>query len=318
MNNKGILFSVMVLFLLLSLASLHTATRQDMQSMQESDATLNAFIKAKGKYENLRNSIAELPKGNAEGTISARVLPFSYSIDGNNISISSDFPVQQASVQSYLEALNIFRVFAEDTNYAREYDSLHVDINVPLPKSWGGSDANLSFAEKPGCMGLAISSDSNSIAVGTGCVGFDMNSVKRIDLNITLDSGHDFNAMDCNFNDGSFNSCPHEDYNSQEKMPFFSATILDSGCGSCSLAQKTVSAHFDKSKSNFVRLRCFGTGCRQGEIMLSLGQGTEFSNSAKKAGISFSIDLNSQVESFYSRDANIMTGDSGFGIKVWE
>ncbi len=314
MNSKGVLFTAMALFLLLSLLSLHQAGLRAGYSSQGTENMLNSYNKVADKFSNARRSLMVLTSNTAEQSVAARVLPFSYSLDSNRLTVTSILPVRQGSVDAYLESLNYLRVFEEDTNYANQYDSLRVDINTLTPKSWGGTDTNVSFALKPQCMRYSIL-DNNSVRLDFTCSGFDFNAVKKIDVNITFAGSHDFNALSCLF--GGSLSCPNNAYSPESTQPYLNLTLIDSNCPKCSLSQKSVGVHFNPDAANYVQVHCSDALCISPPIDLNFGRAASFKYAGPVVGIAIGVDLNSEISSFELSDTNILVSDDYFGVSIW-
>ncbi|MBI4210077.1 MAG: hypothetical protein HY544_01040 [Candidatus Diapherotrites archaeon] len=313
MRAQGVLFSVMMAFMVVALLSLHGASLDNALSAQDSESAFNAFERAAGKFANIRDGIVVLPANSAGREIIGRVLPFSYGVDKNVVSIAFDLPVDVDSVDAYLEAVNYFRLFVIDANYSNGYDSMPVDINTLVPVSWGGGDRNVAFVVKPQCMEYSVR-DDNSISLVAGCAGFDFNSVRRIDINITFGAAHDFNYMSCRFN--GVLSCPNEPYDSGNANPYLSLGIIDANCAKCVLPQAVVSAHFNPGAGNYVLFRCVGGACTSPAIDMNFAQEAGFRYGGQAVGISAAIDFGSEVGSFEFKDANVSVRNGVFGAGV--
>lgn len=315
MRQKGILFSVMVLLLLLALLSLHQTTRGTSYAVQDTESNINAYEKAADKYANIRHNSTVLSESSAEEQMNSRVLPFSYTIDSNRLGLALSLPTT-TSVESYLEALNMFRVFSEDTNYNNEYDSLKVDINTLTPLSWGGSDTNVSLTVRPQCMKYSVL-DDNSIALEFTCSNTDFRVVKRLDLNLMLDAGHDLNAVSCRFNGAA--NCPDNDYNSSNTLPYLSIQAIDANCLNCQLPQKRVRAHFNPiDENNFVQFKCVGASCTTTPIDMNFASKALVRHNGSIIRVSIAMDFNSGIDSFELNDTNIAVENNYFGVKVWK
>ena len=313
-GQKGVLFSVMVLFLLLAVFGMQQSSSRAGYSISDAENSINAYSSACSKYANVRAAILQLPSGGDEKTMRERFLPFTYGIDSNRISLAFDFPARPDRVQSYLEVLNYYRVFTEDMNYGSEYDSMQTDINMPVPQSWGGSGRDISFRELPHCFEYSVT-DYNTSAISFSCEGHDFNSVKRIDLNISLNNAHDFNSLSCTFN--GVHSCPDNDYNSLNSNPYLNFSILDSECASCGISPKRVRGHYSIGVQNNILLKCIGPSCTSPQMDLNFSQSAVFRYNGGRAAVSIAADLNSGIESFSSNDVNISVSNDAFGVEFW-
>ncbi len=315
MNSAGVLFTLMVLFILLSLLSLHQAGLNAGYSLQDSQNMLGAYQKAADKFSNIRKGIVNLPANASEGSVAMRVLPFSYSIDTNRILLSSNLPATQASIDAYLEAVNYLRVFVEDANYSNQYDSIRVDVNTLTPASWGGSDRNVSFVVFPQCMRYSLL-DNNSVRLDFTCTGHDFNAIKRLDLNISLGTTQDFNSLSCSFNGVAL--CPNNPFSPGSALPFLNLTLLDANCGKCALGQKTVGVHFNPDANNYVQVKCAGAACASKSIDLNFTRKTSFTHSGTDVEMVVGADMNSAIGSFELSDTDILVANDYFGVRIWK
>ena len=143
--SKGLLFSLMVFLLLGSLMALRSASEHNQGALGAGLSESYAFRRVSDKYANVSKNLTDLTGNEAEKSVDQRILPFTYGLDGNAISVSFEVPVNSERVQNYIETLSAFRVFMEDTNYGKEYDSMRTDINTLNPVDWGGEDRIVSF-----------------------------------------------------------------------------------------------------------------------------------------------------------------------------
>ncbi len=314
MGSRGILFSLMVMLLLLSVLALNSAVQKRGVSTDSAANESSAFRKVSDKYSNLLNNLARLTMNKAEKAVDQRILPFTYDIDTNTITVRADLPTLQSKVDSYLAVLNSYRVFVEDSNYLGEFDSLKSDVNLPTPPTWGGTDRNASFIVKPHCMKYTIG-ESNSMVFEFTCAGYTYSTMRRQDLNITLSSAHDFNSLSCSFNGSS--SCFNNDFNAQNPLPYVSINLLDANCVKCVLGQKLVRGHFDTSFTSRVTVSCVGASCTTPSLDMNFMGRTTYRFSGQKVGLAVSVDLNSQIEDFLFNDINVLVENPSFGARRW-
>ncbi|MCR4368402.1 MAG: hypothetical protein NUV67_00680, partial [archaeon] len=205
-------------------------------------------------------------------------------------------------------------VFLEDKNYANAFDSLSVDVNIPTPQSWGGTDKNVSFDALPQCLRYSIL-DSNEMKLEFTCPDFNAMLVERQDLNFSLRTNHDFNALTCTINGAS--GCSYSDYNSQDSLPYFSVTFLDANCFNCALPSTVIGSHYDPLQENSVRMYCTGAACESSALDLNLSGGTthlRYAGQIMDAVIALEIG---EVESFSLADVNINVFNQTFGARRW-
>ncbi|MFH1391219.1 MAG: hypothetical protein ABIH20_02815 [Candidatus Diapherotrites archaeon] len=310
--RKGVLFSIMILFLVGSLLSMYQISLKQNSGLQEASSTVNAFRKVSDKFSNIKNNFTTLTKNKQERLIDQRILPFNYLVDDNSFSIQTDLPLRAERIEAYLENLNAFRVFLEDTNYSKEFDSLNVDIDTLIPNSWGGSDRDISFEIQPQCLKYSIL-DSNKMMFEFVCADYNYMVIKKHDLNISLKSIHDFNSMVCNFNGSS--TCFQDDYNAQQNTPYLNLNFNDSECPSCILTQTSVSGHFDPSQTSTINLSCSGAGCVSPQISIDFTDLTSIEFTGQAVELSYLLELDSNITSFDFADANILVENSIFNVK---
>ncbi|HLC92758.1 MAG TPA: hypothetical protein VJH23_03550 [archaeon] len=313
-RRKGLLFSLMVFILLSALLSLHSASESSRESYGEGLSESYAFRRVSDRYTNINKNISDLSANEAENAVDSRILPFAYGIDGNRITISSEIPVLGKKVENYLETLNAFGVFLEDTNYQNEFDSMRADINTLEPPEWGGSDRNVSFTVQPQCMEYSIT-DANGVSFAFPCVAGQYAALVRQDINISLSTAHDFNSLACTFNGA--NSCPDLDFNAASGMPYISIAFDGADCPDCSLVQNKVRGHYDPAQQNRVLLTCFGALCTSDPIDINFSTSTLISHSGTKADMAVVMDFNSEIRSFGFSDVNIQVADDTFGSARW-
>ncbi len=303
----------MVFLMLSTLLALHNSGSRQENALKAGIDEATAFRKTSDKFANIRNNTVVLTKNDAEREIDARILPFNYTIDGNRFSLASELPARQERVDAYLETINAFRVFLEDTNHAREYDSIKVDINTLTPASWGGTDRNASFTIRPQCIRYSII-DSNLNSLEFTCPEHGFSAVKRIDMNVVL-GAQDFNSIACSFNGAS--TCFNIDYNSLDTRPYLDLNISQENCTECLLAQTRIRGHFNYLQQSTVKISCAGALCKNPAFDLNFTGKTTLSYSGQSLNFGIALDLNSGITGFSFSDANISVEDNYFGVRVW-
>ena len=311
---KGVLFSVMVLMLITALLSLYAVAITKDNQINSNVSEVNSFQRVSDKFANIKNNYTKLAISGNEKTIDQRIIPFMYDVNSQGITINTKIPVRRTIMDSYLETMNVFKVFLEDTDYNNEFDSLEVDINTIMPPLWGGSYELISFLIKPQELLYSIT-DDNSLLFNF--IGEDYNyfSMKKQEIEIIPYSGSDFNSVSCYFN--GLTTCLNEDYNSNETLPYLRVFFNDSSCSNCSLSQNTIKGHFNPLQRSTIKLSCIGTTCISQDFDLNFSNLTKIQHNGSSAEINIFIDLNSTVEEFYFNDANILVKNESFGTKRW-
>lgn len=315
MKEKGVLFSLMVFILLGTLLALYQISSQQENILQEGISEANAFKKVSDKYANIKNNFTILTTSAAEKEIDQRILPFNYTIDSNSFDLNTTFPLRQAKIDSYMEILKAFELFLEDTNYSNEFDSMHVDINTLNPESWGGNDTNISFIIQPQCLKYSFY-DENILEFDFVCNDYNYSAILRQDVNITLQSAHDFNALACNFNGTA--TCFNNDFNLLDTNPYVSINIFDSDCFNCQLGQTSIRGHFNPNLDSNIILSCIGVGCTTPNLTMDFSNKTRIEFTGAVIELLISIDLNSGIESLSFNDANIGVENRYFGSRRWD
>ena len=314
MNNKGALFSLMIFILLGTLLALHQISFQQENILKEGISETNAFKKVSDKYANIKNNFTVLTTSAAEREIDQRILPFNYIIDSNSFDLNMSFPLRQTKIDSYIEILKAFELFLEDTNYANEFDSMHVDINTLNPASWGGTDTNISFIIQPQCLKYTIY-DENILEFEFVCNDYNYSTILRQDVNITLNTAHDFNSVTCNFNGST--TCFDNVFDPMDLDPYVSVTIFDATCFNCQLSQTSIRGHFDPGVDSNITISCVGIGCVTPDLILDFSNKTRVEFTGDVIELLIAIDLNSGIDSLSFNDANILVENRYFGVKRW-
>ncbi len=312
MNEKGILFSLMVLVLLGAILSLHYFSIRQDDILKETSSEANAFQRVSDKYANVKNNLKVLTTSEAEKDVDQRILPFEYDINGNRNEMSTELPSRQERTDAYLEILNAFRVFLEDSSFANEFDGLHSDVNIIVPESWGGTSKNVSFLLEPQCMKYSIL-DSNTLEFSVDCPENSYMEAVRQDINLTFRGVHDFNSIACSFNGSGL--CFSSNYNSNNPLPYVSVDLNTADCYLCSLSQATISGHFDPAQASTIIISCIGAGCTTPDLSLNFGGITRMSYSGQRIDVNMGIDFNAAIESFSFNDANILIENRHFNAK---
>jgi hypothetical protein len=259
MNQKGVLFSIMILFIAITFISINAM----LTSSQETSLTESRFLSsASNKYDNIDRSMIDFDRVGYNKIASERVLPFSFSLekDSNKITIEQELPVSTAKIQNLFDFLNMSEIFFEDTNRNNAFDGLAVDLNVPKNSEWGGSTQGVSFLINPLCYEYIVPATGFTLmkrSTKEKCThSFSSSSIRRIDINITVNSNDDYNLFKCNNA-----SCSQNSFNPSNNQPYYYVQIIDSNCAACAITQKIASSHFDPLTDLNFSLTCSGSNC---------------------------------------------------------
>ncbi len=328
------LFSLMVFLLISMIFGLYIISSDQDYSVNESVSSLNAFRRVSDKYANIRNSIVVLNANEAQKQISQRMLPFTYGIDGNVFSAQFDTPISQGRVKTYLESLEVFRIFVEDSNYEKQFEGLNVDVNSSgnaalQDGNWDTNRTHASFLVQPQCLQYTIN-DKNTI-FGFSCPDYNFSNVGRIDVNFTF-SSVDFNSTWCEMNIGAGLPSEKSDYcynfnqayNPADGNTFVNITLLDSNCSQCALAgfgnPKKISANLNPAYPSRIKIKCVqsgGAACTTHDLGMNFGGTVAISYSGTKIPTNVSLTFDSPITSFTYSDASISVRNEIFGTRRW-
>ncbi|MFA6065511.1 MAG: hypothetical protein WCW44_00850 [archaeon] len=307
MNNKGLLFTVMTLFLGITLLS-SIITLEDISRDSFSIKEIAALSVSSERFNNISNQLIDLDKTGYAKNVMERTLPFEYGLnkDSNSLTITQQFPFSQAKYDAFFDAINIADIFFSDQNRLHAFDGLIIDINSPKNSAWGGSKNSINFLINPFCYEYIVNSSKEvqfSKSSSTNCSApFTSSSIKRIDINILVNSGDDYNSLLCN---GS--SCPQTSFNPLSSNPYYKITVIDTTCTSCNLSQKTASAHFNAGSDFNVTLACIGPSCTSTPVIIKESSlDFNISNtSGKIKDIITTITFNNYPSEFFAQDINL-------------
>lgn len=311
LNSRGIIFTLMVVFMILAVISLNTAVKQTFRESQGIE-DISAFVAVGNKFKNIERQIIDLDReGNAK-EMNERFLPFGYDLekDQNSISIQQQLPAKSIVVDEFFNVVNFFAVFLNDANWGNVFDGLPVQAGTLKNPAWGGDSNALHFLIEPLCFEYTLKgidtmvfADSNS----EKCAGeFEQSDIRRFDLNIAISNpSEDFNALYCNDNP----ACPQQAFNPEhpQNWPYYRIFVDDSNCTNCLLSQKVASAHFDPNQDFNVMVSCVGAGCASSPIIITQA-GLDFNvfrNSAYRLNISAKITFSRNIEQFLFSDFNV-------------
>ncbi|QQR92818.1 MAG: hypothetical protein IPJ89_01070 [Candidatus Iainarchaeum archaeon] len=317
MREKGILFTFLT-FLFVGVVMtaigfhLHAQERQSETTVEVS--VLNSI---NAKYDDVTDDIISLDMSIGIPSIVQRFLPFQYTIDRNVLYTTQQLPLASGRLGLYFDVINTYRVFATDSNTQHTFDGVRIDLNVPQPPAWGGTQSTAKFNLLPHCVQYQLLDDNTfslSSASSLGCSStFDLiASIQRIDVNvILLGTTDDYNVLSCDFNG---NACPFETYAPDSNYPFFSLQVDDSNCVNCSLSsnEKNLGVYFRPDDTNTMTYSCGSSGCNSSPFTVTLSNGVYFSHGGSPMLISMAVQFKQPISSFYYQDANYSVTKPGF------
>ncbi|MFH0969853.1 MAG: hypothetical protein V1776_00095 [Candidatus Diapherotrites archaeon] len=313
-SSRGVLFTFLTFLFIgvllgLVIFSINSSNRFSQTTIEVS--ILNAI---NAKYDDITDDIITLDQSIGFPSIQQRILPFSYLLDMNRLTLTQTLPISSGKLSLYLDLLNAYRIFIEDQNATTTFDGVSVDFNVPQTSNWGGTHASTArFNILPQCMQYYLA-DSNTVHFNgdsvIGCANFfSLNSIDRITLTISLPkTTDDYNMVSCTRTGG----CVYEDYNAN-KGPYFQLFFLDENCTHCSLSasDKNIAFHFNEEWGD-ITYSCVGGACNSQPIMISLGNGLSLSHAGEPIIFTTIFTFKESVSNFYFQDANYSVQKEGF------
>ncbi len=277
-------------------------------------SVLNAI---NAKYDDITDDIITLDHPIGIPSIHQRILPFTHEIDQNNASFHQMLPLASGKLALYFDLINAYSIFIQDEDVSHTFDGVDVNISVPKPAAWGGTNERAGFNILPQCVQYQII-DINTIHFeSTNSVGcensFSMASaVSRVDILISLPTTvDDYDTVLCDFNGTP--ACPRDPF-VPGQGPYVSILFLDSNCTNCSLStnDKNISGHFDPSLLSTIRFSCEAALCTSFPIDVNLDTGIRFSHGGTPAIFAMSVTFNEDIRTFYYQDANYTVTKQGF------
>lgn len=318
MNRKGILFTFMVFMLVMLALSLSATIREKRIESEAGITRISGIIGVSNKFQNIINDVVALDKNGTAMEVQERVLPFSYSIDGNRMAVGLEVPLKEATIRNYFDIINAYAIFISDSNAQTTYDLMVVDANAAGNKYWDGNTSSLQFMVLPQCLKFVVFDENRAGfaagAINEGCdAGFSTGALVRYDLNIAIKQAtQDYNRIVCNFSGGG---CPDEGFDAGSGEPYFEMIVDDTNCSSCNLGAeaKHIRGHYDPAFSNTVTISCQGSACiTTEEIEITVNEGISAGNTGGAADASMGVELNGRVGSFRFMDFNLSVRQDDF------
>lgn len=326
MNNRGILFTLMTLLIILSLLTFISVVEQGMSESQQL-GYVTTFLRSAEKFSNIERNIIILDKTEPITNLSERVLPFIYIVDDNTLSIIQELPLKESDFDSFYDTINIYEIFEEDKNYPRAYTGIDVSIDTLKNPLWGGTSNELVFLIDPFCFefresGLDVMSVGKS--AHEKCSGvFDPNVIRRIDVNVTIvQFAEDYNVISCN--SGSCDgSVWHQEFDEGNSEPYFELEIIDNDCGNCNLDnnEKKISRHYNSASIYVIELKCVpgvpGGICISDSVIVTLSDGLAIEHTSDERIVSeIKTEFKSDIDKFYFPDFDVNVTETDFNVFI--
>ncbi len=315
MKSKGVLFTLMALVLALLLLGFAFKINSAYLESEKNSFSSIALNQIKDKYAN----IASIKDFYREGTLKSyfeRVIPFTYSIDENTISFTQELPLKKVILRNYFDYINSYKIFVESNN-SLIYDGIDVNVETTENSFWGGTDTNIVFLVKPQCKKYAVTDYNSMYFYGSQeCQqGFDIDLITRIDINITVDSDADYNALNCDF--GGDTNCYQEIFVPADANPFIEINLIDANCTNCDLnsATRKITKHFNPAASNTITFYCIGGSCNSDPIEIFFNENnTEIKHDGTAIQAKVQFEFTSKIKEFELYDLNFTLTDNRFNI----
>lgn len=268
MNSRGVFITFMVFLLAAAVLLLHSSTKEIGSRQEEALVNEAAFDTVNNAFNNFFEEVVNLNKEGFAREVQQRPMPFEYDLNGSTIVVSQRLPPRSSLLDSYVDMLNIYSIFA---NLEEETGNLRAVTKVfAQNEEWNaGSPAvpDLNYAILPQCLFYDLNGDSHlvlraGILPEWGCTqSFDYADVTGLDVNIFFDSSDYTYAgtlLSCSgeFDDGG--ACSEAGFDSGNPDPYI-VVRLDEECDQsqgCKVTtqallsrnQKVISAQFDPAQ----------------------------------------------------------------------
>ncbi len=195
-NSKGVFITFMVFLLVVSILTLHDVAETTNYKQERKYIDEVAFNKVNNSFNNLYEEVVSLNKEGPAKDVQQRPMPFQYDFNENAVILSQRIPVKTSMLTAYVDALNIYSIFADKNATA----DLNIATNAIQDSRWGGVEdfADLNYAILPQCLLYDINAccpDLNMMILREladsefGCSGgFDYADLNIVDINITVNT----------------------------------------------------------------------------------------------------------------------------------
>jgi hypothetical protein len=226
-NSRGFFISFMVFLIATSIIAMHDASKKVDFGQERQHIEGAAFNNVNNAFNNIYEEVVSLNKEGYARIVQQRAMPFSYDLNRNSIILGQRVPVRQGLLDSYIDALNIYRIFAS----SHQATDLNISANALKNAEWGGGEANpdLNYAILPQCLLYDVNSGNymvlrRLVSGQLGCTAdFDYSSIETFDVNILLDS------TQCASGSISGTLARTDDFDQAEEDPYFRIRINETG-----------------------------------------------------------------------------------------
>jgi hypothetical protein len=314
MNHKGFVFTLMTLVFILAISALNNTIVSSRAGLDQSPE-VTRLAEVSKIFRDVSRAIEELDLSTGKKDIAEAGLPFAYGLQSNTrMLVIQPVPPNPSVVSSYYNSLQGYRIFFEGLYADSNRGGIFVDINTITDLNWGSVITDPRFLISPSCTAFRVTKGGFSVESGfpESCdSNFDIRAIRRMDLNVRIeDPGADFDSVVCNNG-----PCDADPFNPSDPLPYLSVRFDDTDCPGCSIAQKTVSTHYDPAVDYNVFLSCAGPGCSPKGLSMVFGPSLRVSSDWNRSvDVNLALDFNAFVTGLRSLDSNFVVTSPKFSI----
>lgn len=301
MNNRGFVFAIMTVFLVLAVIYFNQSYLVSSERLSIPQEGLR-LSESSEYYRNASSIFSDFYKTGYDLNSAFRTVPFDYNFPGDNsLLVSFNAPLLERLNESF-DFLGLASVFISSSGNSDAFGGAIIDINSPRNAFWGGTDTNLEFIILSHCYSAAVD-DSNTFTLSPSssdkCLSpFSAGAVREVDINVSILSSLSdyssvtFDSVECS------GSCPAEADNPLDLNVFYVIRVDDSSCSSCSLAssQKIISFTAVSGTDHNIILSCTTPGCSSEPLFVRIN-GPLFSVSYSGSNI-----INASIKAVFSSE----------------
>ncbi len=331
MNKQGVFITFMVFLLAAAVILLYSKTGEIASSEEELLVNEAVFDAVNDSFNNLFEEVIALNKEGYAKEVQQRPMPFGYNLNDNSIAISQTLPARTGLLESYLDALNIYSIFA---NEQEQTGNLQISTAVIAQSSdWEpGSPQypDLNYLILPQCLFFDLNSDGNmALRAGTdnevGCEhDFGYADINAVDVNVFFDSTpYTDGTLSCT---GAFSGCQQQLFDPLNPNPYI-VVRLDELCGAsagCKVTttlplgrnQKVIAGHFNpEGNQGTVSIQATGDYVVMVEIgASSIPVHVENQFLAEPIEVELNVSFDQKIQLFYFTGFSITAGKHNFPI----
>lgn len=316
MRDRGIFFILIILYLILSLVLLRSVVESNDRS-RDTFPEKNALARAQNRFNNIYRSVIDLDKTGANKNFDQRLIPLSFEFDQNAIDINQYLPVKEGSLETYLDALSIYALFVNDTNYANLYDGVQTTLQTPKTADWGGTQTGIGFLIAPTCLAYRLVDDNTTFVhpKNTPACRTDAYDLNRStwDINLIADSAsEDWNRITC-----TPGPCPQNAHNPLDNRPYFRIQTHTTICPACNIVPSTVSGHFDLNSNQQIVIDNSAPGASSKPITITILDGLRIQHTdTKSLFLQSRFTVSKRIEDFSVDDLNLRVQITDHNIQL--